>query len=255
MFRKLLLSTVLTVGLYAESWLTPEQIIKIQDSYTIGKTIVADDGTTFENTLPSIMGQESSFGKYVIGDNYDSTGRLKSVYESSLGNFQIKLETAKITIMKNPELKEKYGYMVNTGKSVYIKYEKHKKKLDYYNKVLNNSKWIERYNNGEKKAIATMKWAEKERTYHKTFVDKLKKQTIKDKLLINRLFSDHKFGAEIAGHYIKDIYNHALKKGWSKTYLRSVGRYNGGWYNWNYAKLVMKRMKIVRKLVRKGKIS
>ena len=35
---------------------------KIIIAYHIGKNIKAKDGMTFENTLPSIMGQESSWG-------------------------------------------------------------------------------------------------------------------------------------------------------------------------------------------------
>jgi hypothetical protein len=235
--------------------LSTDQIQKAQIAYTVGKAIKADDGMTFEKTLASMLGVESSWGEEVIGDKYDKNGRLKSVYESSLGGFQIKLSTAKLTIRKFPHLMKKYGHMLYDGKSIYLKYEENKKKMDYYKGVLANPKWKERYKRGEKKAIDTMAWANRNYIKHMKIHNSLVSKAKKDTKLINKLFTDVRFGAEIGGHYLLMQYNYTLAKGWSRPYKRAVGRYNGGWNNWKYAARVLNRMKIVNKLIKQGKIS
>ena len=230
--------------------LTNSQKQKIQKSYEIGKSIKASDGMTFALTLPSIMGQESSWGVENIGDKYDSTGRLKSLYDSSLGNFQIKLSTAKLTILKYPKLRKKYGHLVNKDKSTYKKYEKHYNKLKYYKSILNSEKWNNRAKKGDKKALRTLSWAKREYLYHYEFYKKYKKEARKDTLLINKLMYDFEFGATIGGHYLLSMYEEALKKfGKKEAYWRAVGRYNGGWHNKGYHNRIVKKMKIVKKYI------
>jgi len=222
---------------------------KIKIAYEIGKTIKASDGMTFGLTLPSIMGQESSWGVINIGDKYDSTGRLKSLYDSSLGNFQIKLSTAKLTILKYSKLRKKYGYLVNKDKSTYKKYEKHYNKLKYYKSILNSEKWNNRAKKGDKKSLRTLNWAKKEYLYHYEFYKKYKKEARKDTLLINKLIYDFEFGAMIGGHYLLSMYEEALKKfGKKEAYWRAVGRYNGGWHNKGYYNRIVKKMKIVKSI-------
>ena len=236
---------ILSTSLYA---LNEEQLKKIKIAYTVGKSIKAKDGMTFENTLPSIMAQESSWGKDNIGDKYDDTGRLKSLYDSSLGNFQIKLHTAKITILKYPKLKEKYGYLVNTGESTYKAFSLHKKKLLYYKKIIQSKKWNTRVDKGDKKAITTIKWAKKQYLIHYNLWVKASEQARQDTKLINKLMYDFKFGAIIAGHYLLSMYEQSCKKfDKSNAYWRAVGRYNGGWSNTKYHAKVMMRMKTVKK--------
>jgi hypothetical protein len=242
----LILTTKLLFGL------NQDQIRNMKIAYKVGKTIKAKDGTTFENTLASIMGAESSWGEEVIGDKYDKNGRLKSVYESSLGGFQIKLSTAKLTIRKYPHLMKKYGYLVYKGKSIYLKYETNKQKMNYYKGILTSSKWKERFNKGQEKAKKTMAWANRNYIKHMKIHNSLVSKARKDTKLINKLFTDVRFGAEIAGHYLLSHYNHVLKKGWSRPYKRAVGRYNGGWNNMEYANRVLKRMKTVKKIMRKS---
>jgi hypothetical protein len=298
---------VMVMSSYA---LTNEQLNKTQDIYTIGKSIKAKDGMTFEKGLASIFGQESSFGVYVVGDKWED-GKLKSLYESSLGNLQIKLSTAKLTIKKFPNLKKKYKHLIYKGKSIYLNFQKHKgkmeyyenivgngvagifedklkksedlKKIRYYNKILNNPTWIDRYERKTKKGLSTFKWAKKELAYHearydslvkklkktaqKDFSKALKKLTFhktkynsllvkanKDTKLINKLLTDHKFGAEIGGHYLKWMYEIALNKGYSNAYWRAIGRYNGGWNNKTYQGKVKKRMELIETLIKEGKI-
>ena len=228
---------------------------KIKIAYEVGKTIKAKDGMTFENTLPSIMGQESSWGTDNIGDKYTDTGRLKSLYDSSLGNFQIKLSTAKLTILKYPELKRKYGYLVNKGKSTYKEYERHLKKLKYYQKIIESKSWNSRADKGNKKAIRTLKWAKKEFLFHYSFWTKYKKQARRDTMLINKLMYDFEFGATIGGHYLLSMYEQASRKfGKSEAYWKAVGRYNGGWSNRSYHQKIMKRMKTVKIIIKSSRI-
>lgn len=249
----ILLILSVTINTALGSGLTLEQEEKVKIAYNIGKNIKASDGMTFGFTLPSIMGQESSWGLAIIGDKYDSTGKLKSLYDSSLGIFQIKLSTAKLTILKYPHLFKKYGHLVNQDKSTYKEYEYHYKKLLYYKNIINNPIWIKRYKNGTKQGIATMKWAEKEFLYHHGFYKKYKKQARQDTMLINNLMNNPPFGALIAGHYLLNVYEQALSKGWTgkEAYWRAVGRYNGGWRNKRYFNKVMKRMKTTKKVVKK----
>ena len=127
---KLLLGLLISIT-FAFS-LTTEQVTKIKTAYSVGKTIKTKDGISFERTLVGIIGQESSFGEHVLGDKYDRNGKLKSVYESSLGSFQIKLSTAKITIRKFPHLMKKYSYMLYDGESIYLKFEENKKQIETY---------------------------------------------------------------------------------------------------------------------------
>ncbi|MEA3387600.1 MAG: hypothetical protein U9Q66_04435, partial [Patescibacteria group bacterium] len=314
--------------------LTQEQILKVQIGYNVGKTLVASNGETFEKTIPSLLGQESSWGKYVIGDTHDKNKKLKSVYESSLGNYQIKLSTAKLTIRKYPYLMKKYGHLLYEGKSIYLKYEKnllllekykkltdggtkhfqknslkilenskHAKKIKYYTGIINSPVWNKRLEAKQKKAIQTIAWAKrrldyhtkhydkefdkstnnaqkeydkalKKLAYHQELNNKLSSKAYKDTALINKLFTDSEFGAEVGGRYFLSMYEEALKKGYRgfEAYWRSVGRYNGGWNNRNYyfgywktktvnGKVkkyyingVRDQMKIVKKLIKKGEI-
>jgi len=247
---KIIIILLFICSLYGNT-LTKEQIKKIKDVYVIGKSIKCKNGMTFGYSLASIMGQESSFGKYIIGDKY-SNGKLKSLYDSSLGVFQIKLKTAKLIILKHKDLYNKYKHLIYKGKSIYIKYEKNKKKLLYFKNIIHNKKWIKRAKNNEIKAIKTLNWANKEYIKCLKIHNLLIKKTYKDTLLINKLLSDYKFGAIIAGYYLRDNYEYALKKHMNKAYLRSIGRYNGGWNNFKYAKKIMKRMKLVKKIIKKG---
>ena len=249
MFSKILiLSIFVSVNLFA---LTNIQKAKIKTAYNIGKTIKAPDGMTFENTLPSIMGQESSWGKANIGDKYDNSGRLKSLYDSSLGNFQIKLSTAKITILKFPYLYKKYGHLVNTGKSTYKEYAKYRKKLEYFRKIFQSRSWKKRAKMGNKKAIATIAWAKKEFLKNYNLWKKASKQARRDTKLINNLMYNFKFSAEIAGYYLLNTYEQALNKfGKKQVYWRAIGKYNGGWNNKRYYNYIVKRMKIVKKVIR-----
>lgn len=302
---------ILLITSTTASGLTQTQIEKINIASAIGKTIIAKDGMTFETALPSIMGQESSWGVFVVGDKWDRNGKLKSLYMSSLGNFQIKLSTAKLTIKKYPKLYRKYKHLVYDGKSIYLDYEWHKKKYDmlnakvgkgfnyyvdtqveliresndykkmkYYTLVTKNPKWIKRASNGNRRAIRTLAWANKELKYHTirynrlvkwfktdtaknylidmsnytkemTICSNLHEKASKDMRLINRLLTDFSFGAEIGGHYLLSVYEEARKRGFSNPYKRAIGRYNGGWNNTTYYRLVMAKSITVKRVTKR----
>ena len=220
--------------------LSKDQLYKIQVGYDVGKTIIASDGMTFEKGLPSIGGKESSWGIYVIGDKYDNNGRLKSLYESSLGDYQIKLSTAKITIRKYPHLFKKYSHFLYEGDSIYLQYEKnlvllrkykkkanvdekqfkknallelknseHAKKIKYYKSVLNNKIWKKRFEEKQERAIKTIAWAKRRLSYHTKFyneeLDNLMKNSRKEYLtLLKKIESLQKIHNSLVGKANKD---------------------------------------------------
>ena len=109
--RKIILVGLLASSLYGNV-LDREQITKTQIAYNTGAKIKASDGTTFENTLASIMGTESSWGKMTLGDKFFKNGKLKPKRLMSLGNYQIKVSTAKETINKYNHLNDKYSSLL-----------------------------------------------------------------------------------------------------------------------------------------------
>ena len=72
------------------------------------------------------------------------------------------------------------------------------------------------------------------------------KYLLKDEqALISMLLSKSKFGALVAGTYLKMNYNHALKT--NKTpYFYCVSRYNGGSFNNAYVSRVRSNMRLIR---------
>jgi hypothetical protein len=254
-FKKIIIGALISISVSNATTLDTEQKNKILESYKIGSQIKCSNGMTIEYTLPSIMGQESSFGKNNVGDKYDKTGRLKSLYDSSLGNFQIKLSTAKRVIMRYKILRDKYSFMVNTDKSTYKLYEKHYKKVQYYLSVIESPVWKKRVERGEPKAISTIKWAKKEYIKHYELYKKYKEEAKKDTILINNLMYNFKFSAFISGYYFKMCYDEAYRKfGTEQAYWRAVGRYNGGWSNKTYYKKIIKRMKTVKIVIKNATI-
>ena len=246
----MIISLILTTSLFIGGTnLNQTQIQKINITYKIGKSIEVN-GMNFAYTLPSIMGVESSFGKIIIGDQY-SNGKLKSLYQSSLGPFQIRLETAKLVIQKT-YLRKKYGYLIykQNKKKLYEKYFKIKKKLVYYKSILQNTSWKQRARKGNIKAIETLSWAKRRYKYNLKLSYKLSKKIYKDIILINLLLNNTKFSALIAGNYLKMLYIEAQKKGYKYPYFRALGRYNGGWNNKKYARKVLKMMKLVKKIIK-----
>lgn len=235
-------------------YLTDEQLKNTKTVYKIGKNIVAPNGMTFGYSLAGMLAQESSWGTISVGDRYDRNGRLKSLYDSSLGSLQVKLSTAKLTIKSYPKLMKKYGYMLNQGKSTYKEYALHKKMVEKYYKILNNPIWIKRLNQGELKAIKTMKWANKEYNKHRNSLKINKKQSMKDTILINALINNLNVNAEIAGYYLLSMYIEAIKKGYVEPLKQAIGRYNGGWNNTRYFSKVKNKKRIIKKLLKQGKL-
>jgi hypothetical protein len=217
---------LLFVCLNLQAKLNKEQISKIIISYNIGKKIIATDGMDFGYTLLSIMGVETYYGVCYIGDKYDENGKLKSLYLSSLGNFQIKLSTARIVICKEKSLK-KYKYLVNPyGNKVYSlyrnakqkyldirnihhysEYKKYKlkkyleknvnyKKYIYFKKIYNSKKWNALAKNNNIKAIKTLKWAKRNMEfYYKKSNKQIEKYS--EKFTINSYYKFIKYKREL----------------------------------------------------------
>jgi hypothetical protein len=204
--KKLLIIFIININLFA---LNTIALNKIKTAWDFGKHTKAKDGMTFEYAISGIMGQESSWGKAVVGDKYTKTGKLKDLYESSLGNFQIKISTAKLTIKKIPYLKKKYKYLIYDGNSIYKKYislnkklikleatsyknisceNKNYNKMSYYYKIYNNKSWNNKAKNNNKKAIKTLIWAKRKyeeykKKYNKALFERNLKFSKKEKEL------------------------------------------------------------------------
>lgn len=70
-----------------------------------------------------------------------------------------------------------------------------------------------------------------------------------DAHLANKLVSDIKFSATIAAHYI------TILKRQRDHYFNVVSGYNGGMNNLPYFKRVMQNMRLIKKLLKQGKIT
>lgn len=262
--KKLILIGLLSSGLFASvnvkdvspslndkvNALSTEQVERIGVAYSVGKTIKANDGKTFETTLPSIAGVESYWGSTSVGDKYDKNGKLKHLFDSSLGDYQIKMDTARITIRENADLNKKYGYLVYDGERLpYAVFKRNIDMITKYSKIMNEKK-----SKGDKKSIDDYKFARQQFNKHlELHRDYVNKVTI-DSKLANKLLHDHKFSAEIAGNYLKDMYNIALARNYKNLYKRAVGRYNGGWHNMDYANAVVDNLDVVSKTVKIKKL-
>jgi hypothetical protein len=109
---KYLMTLLLTLQLHA---LSDNQSKNLRTAFKLGKQIHASNGFTFEKTLCAIMLQESSAGIQIIGDKYKN-GRLKNLYHSSLGVFQIKLSTARYVIKKSKYLRKHFVHLLKDDK-------------------------------------------------------------------------------------------------------------------------------------------
>lgn len=176
---KILILCLFFLNLHS-SVLSDYQYYNLKKAYNVAKLVKCQDGMTFENAIAGIMLQESSAGKELIGDKYKN-GKLKPIYESSLGMMQIKLSTAKEIISKSKYLNSNFKHLLKNDKrlvnmlltssefsallaSYYLKtyYEIAKKKgfsnpyfraisrynggwnnSRYYNKVKKRIKWLE----------------------------------------------------------------------------------------------------------------
>ena len=95
--------------------LSKSQVKTIEIAYNIGKQIKTKDNMSFEKALSGIVLQESSAGRELRGDKYKN-GKLKSLHDSSLGIFQIKLSTAKWIIKHNKFMNKYFKYMLKDDK-------------------------------------------------------------------------------------------------------------------------------------------
>jgi len=78
--------------------------------------------------------------------------------------------------------------------------------------------------------------------------------SLTDRQIATKLAHNVQFACLFAGYYVQYNYNQAMKRHMTKPYFRTISRYNGGWNNKGYYSRVMKNMKLIKKLVRKGKL-
>jgi len=102
------IATILLIAGTSLFAVSAEQEKIMQESYNIGKQIVAKDGTSFEWTLTAIGLTESSAGKNIIGDEHHT----KKLVKASLGVYQIRLATAKEIIKKDKLMNKYYAYLL-----------------------------------------------------------------------------------------------------------------------------------------------
>ncbi len=218
--------------------LTNEQIQKIQDVYTIGKNIKTSDGQSFEKTLASIMGQESDWGNYFNSNTFTKDSQLKSL-TSSIGDFQIQVATAQMVIKSHPKLSRKYGHMVYEGNSVYFTYKRNLEQIKNLNDKYNQ---LKKSNNHTAIVRNRLNHIHQEILNLKKINKTLIVNASKDQILINNLLHNHKFSADIAGHYLVLLYETAKNKKFPNSYLSALSAYNGGWINTPYCNLIRKKM-------------
>lgn len=251
--KKMIIIGLLSSGLFATTSLKERvqslndvQTERIKVAYSVGKNIKASDGTNFAMTLPSIAGVESSWGSLIIGDSVDKKGNKKHLFECSLGAFQIKMDTARLTIRNNPVLFEKYGNLIYEGERVsnneLISAIANIKK---YSNILTDKELISKKNQGDKKSINKLIWAKTQLDLSKDNYVIIAKKYSTDSKLANKLLNDYEFSSVIAGNYLKDMYNIAHNRNYNNKFKRAIGRYNGGWHNMDYANAVVDNLDVV----------
>lgn len=245
---------LLSSGLFASTSLKEKveslndtQVERIKVAYSVGKNIKASDGRNFAMALPSMAGVESSWGSLIIGDSVDKRGNQKHLFDCSLGAFQIKMDTARLTIRNNPVLFEKYGNLIYDGERV-SNNELMSTITDIkkYSKILTDKELISKKNQGDKKSINKLMRAKTQLDLSKDNYVIIAKKYSTDSKLANKLMNDYEFGSVIAGNYLKDMYNIAHNRNYNNKFKRAIGRYNGGWSNMKYAEAVADNFEVVQ---------
>ena len=236
---------VLQLLIYSLFGLSTNQVKLLQQVYTEAKKYKANDGFSFEKTLCAIYITESSAGVKIIGDKYTSTGILKPLYISSLGPGQIKLKTALIVLNNFPKLKRKFHVrshsvkIYETYSNLLLRLYKLKLKLNYLIRV-------QRYPQATDIMNQIYSVKHKLANYHSDILN--------DNKIINLLLTNIKFSVAISANYLIMTYEEAQRRHMWKPYLKAISRYNGGWYNYVYVRRVMRHLKFVKKLIKKGVI-
>ena len=239
-----LVSFIHAVGLNTYQLQVLQDIAIVSDKY---KDKIKED---LKPILLSIYYLESSAGINILGDRYTKTGKVNTIYESSLGAGQIQLRTAQIVLNKYPYLAKRYSYLIHPNIYSYNEYVKVLKNIDKFKRIINNPRW-----NTSKttKGLNTMSWANKELIKNKEiFSAKYENDSKIDDLLLNKLLRDHKFSAIISIHYLIMNYEEAQKRK-KPLVFSAISKYNGGWNNTTYFNKVKNiKEKIIEPLIRKG---
>jgi len=257
MLKKMCIISIFMINsLLAE--LTKSQVNLLNTVYSEGKQYKAHDNFSFEKTLCAIYITESSAGKYIIGDKYTDTGTLKPLYLSSLGPGQIKLETALLVLNKYPVLQKKFN-VKSHNIAIFQKYVRLIQQEQYLVSILSSLReTLHNWNSGRSKKyyqlINRIRQVSRRIHYVKAKLKRYKKYILQADIIINKLLNNVKFSVAISSEYL--IYNYEIAKHnkMYKPYLKAISRYNGGWMNYKYIHRVMKNLRYVRKLIRKGVI-
>ena len=94
--------------------ISESQLQILQMAYNIGKSTVADDGMTFEQTAASIALVESSAGLRLIGDQ-GINGKLRN---ASMGVMQVRLSTAKEVIKKDQRMNKYFSHLLHSDQKL-----------------------------------------------------------------------------------------------------------------------------------------
>jgi len=217
------------------------QVGIIKEVYNTCKQYKASDGFSFENTCAAIVLKESSAGEHLIGDQ----GKYPEILaNSSLGVMQVRVKTVLYVFAKFPDLRQRYSGFWHGDIDAIDKYIPILASVNYF-----RYKWIQAVKARDKKKI------EKYRKIYMRYRDKFSKYRyvyFKDLKIADALLTDIKFNVMIAAHYLILNYETAKKRHYWNPWWKAVSRYNGGWYNSKYVIGVIRKMRIVRKLRKKG---
>ena len=217
------------------------QINVIKEVYNTCKKYKAKDGFSFENTCAAIALKESSAGKHLIGDQ----GKYPEILvNSSLGVMQIRVKTVLHVLKKFPKLRQQYKGFWHEDINAIDKYLPLLASMNYF-----KYKWKQAIKFRDKKKIKKYK---KLYLKYKYKFSKYKKAYYKDLRIAETLLSDIRFSAKIAAHYLILNYEIAKQRHYWNPWWKAVSRYNGGWNNRKYVSGVIRKMRIVRSLKRKG---
>lgn len=209
MFYKILIIILIVIELQSYELNNIQKgIIKV--AYEAGKKTITSDGMSFENALSGIVMQETTAGKVIIGDNY------KMVYYTVINNKYIEINNVENI------------FEINNQKYLEIKINNKKHKVKVFEKKIKKS-YIESsigpFQIQPKTAIRVIN------TYYKDKYEYLLKD---NNLLINKLFTDIQFSADIAAKYLLLTYEEANTLNKDEKWFRAISRYNGGWNNREY---------------------
>jgi len=262
MVRLLVILLSLHFSLFA---LHSRQISILHTAYDESLKYKAINGHVFNDTICAIYLTESSAGVNIIGDNLDlNSGNYKTLFESSVGPGQVRLQTALFVMNKFHNKFKDHKQLIHKDINAFKKYVVIIKNINKFRKIYKNFK--RKYDNvrltkskkHNEKLIelknhykAVYKWAYHEYIKNRKLYREYKSQIYKDKKILNLLIQDVRFSVKISVLYLIYNYNYAIKHHMRNPYMRAISAYNGGWNNIRYYKRVIRNLRYFYKVKRK----